>query len=540
MFCNQCEESIGSGCSQAGACGKTAVVAKMQDVLLDVLRGVSYFAQKVESKEADALVIDGLFQTITNVNFSEAHFREEIQKAISLRDTLRDAYESDGGVLSALEIRDFMIWKPENDASIFSRADEVSLMSIANEDIRSLKAILLYGLKGLSAYLHHARVLGENDSDIVNFVHDMMILHTREDADATMFLEAILKCGKFGVDTMALLDKANTCAYGNPEITKVALGVDSNPGILISGHDLKDMEMLLKQTDGTGVDVYTHGEMLPAHYYPEFKKYSHLKGNYGSSWFHQANEFETFNGPILMTTNCIVSPKDSYKDRLFTTSVVGYEGIKHIKASDNGMKDFSELIELAKKCAPPLELESGEIIGGFAHAQTLALSEKILDAVKSGALKKFVVMAGCDGRKKEREYYTDFAKALPSDTVILTAGCAKYRYIKEDLGDINGIPRVIDAGQCNDCYSLAVVALKLKEVLGLDDINKLPIVYNIAWYEQKAVLVLLALLHLGVKNIMLGPRLPAFVSENVLNQLVDTFGLIANSSVDEDMKSLVG
>ena len=469
------------------------------------------------------------------MNFDDKDIMERIKRGIELRENLKKELSQD------MELPDPATWVPENDEDIIAKANskEVSVLSTENEDIRSLRELITYGVKGIGAYMHHAMVLGYSDENVHKFIKRALASTMDDSLSADELTALVLETGKNAVDTMALLDKANTETYGHPEITEVNIGVGNNPGILISGHDLKDMEQLLEQSRDTGVDVYTHSEMLPAHYYPAFKKYPHFIGNYGGSWYKQREEFEAFNGPIVMTTNCIVPPKDSYKDRLYTTGCAAYPGLKRIPEDENGNKDFSEVIEHAKKCAPPKELEKGKIVGGFAHNQVLALADKVVEAVKSGAIKKFVVMAGCDGRHKSREYYTEFAKALPKDTVILTAGCAKYRYIKLDLGDIGGIPRVLDAGQCNDCYSLAVIALKLKEVFGLEDINDLPIAYNVAWYEQKAVAVLLALLYLGVKDIVLGPTLPAFLSPNVAKVLVDNFGIGVISTVEEDIKKLI-
>ena len=505
MFCYQCQETAGGkGCTVKGVCGKSAEIAGLQDQLIYLTKKLC--AAKVPN--ANKIVVRNLFSTITNANFDVAALNKFIEQTQNL-------------LGEKVEI-------PAN----------VGVLSTANEDERSLKELITYGLKGMAAYLYHANALGYDDESINSFMQSTLA-KLLEDMSVDELIKLTLETGKVGIDVMALLDKANTETYGNPEITKVNLGVRKNPAILISGHDLKDLEMLLEQTEGTSVDVYTHGEMLPAHYYPKFKKYKHFAGNYGNAWWLQTTEFEKFNGPVLLTTNCLVPPKASYKDRIFTTGAVGFEDCQHIEEV-NGKKDFTPLIELAKKCPSPEELETGELIGGFAHEQVFAIADKVIDAVKSGAIKKFVVMAGCDGRMKSRQYYADFAKALPKDTVILTAGCAKYKYIKLPLGDIGGVPRVIDAGQCNDSYSLALIALKLKEVFGLDDVNELPIVYNIAWYEQKAVIVLLALLHLGVKNIHLGPTLPAFLSPNVAKILVDTFGIGGITNVEDDIKTLIG
>lgn len=541
MFCYQCQEtSKGTGCTLRGVCGKTADVANLQDLLIYVLKGISFYNLKarqagIDTKKADRFIMKGLFSTITNVNFDKNYFIEKIKEALALRGEIK-AQLIGKGVKFEDNIPDFAAWYSDSPDEFENKAEKVGILSTENEDIRSLRQLLTYGVKGMAAYAYHASMLGYEDENIFEFMQKALVATTDDSLSADDLVALVMECGKFGVDTMAMLDKANTSTYGNPEITKVNIGVRNNPGILISGHDLKDMEELLKQTEGTGVDVYTHGEMLPAHYYPAFKKYAHFAGNYGNAWWQQDREFESFNGPILMTTNCLIPPKASYKDRVYTTGVVGFEGLKHICAGKDGKKDFTPIIEHAKKCKPPVEIEKGEIVGGFAHHQVLSLKDKIVEAVKSGAIKRFFVMAGCDGRMKSREYYTEFAKRLPKDTVILTAGCAKYRYNKLDLGDIGGIPRVLDAGQCNDSYSLAVIALKLKEVFGLEDVNELPISYNIAWYEQKAVIVLLALLYLGVKNIHLGPTLPAFLSPNVAKVLVEKFGIGGITNVEDDLK----
>ncbi|MBA4701219.1 MAG: hydroxylamine reductase [Ruminococcus sp.] len=535
MFCFQCQETVGcTGCTKVGVCGKTSKTANLQDLLVYVSRGLSEITTQLRKEGADVakdvntLVTENLFTTITNANFDDEAILKRIEKTVDVIKSLR------GEVKDQSVLTDSALWDGSGDWE--EKASQVGVMVTENEDIRSLRELVTYGLKGMAAYLYHAEDQGQVFPEIEAFLQEALA-KTRDDSLSVDELIALtLETGKFGVDAMAALDGTNTSAYGNPEITSVPIGVRNNPGILISGHDLRDLEMLLDQTEGTGVDVYTHSEMLPAHYYPAFKKYSHFAGNYGNAWWKQKEEFETFNGPVLFTTNCIVPPKDSYKDRIYTTGASGFAGCTHIVADENGHKDFSAIIEHAKKCQPPVEIESGEIIGGFAHNQVIALADKVVDAVKAGAIKKFVVMAGCDGRAKSRDYYADFAKALPQDAVILTAGCAKYRYNKLNLGDIGGIPRVLDAGQCNDSYSLAVIALKLKEVFGLDDINDLPIIYNIAWYEQKAVIVLLALLYLGVKNIHLGPTLPAFLSPNVANVLVDTFGIAGITTVEDDMK----
>lgn len=539
MFCYQCQETAGcSGCTRAGVCGKTAETANLQDLLIDVTRGLCAVTARlrVEGKPVsdviDTLVTENLFVTITNANFDNDAIRARISQTIEHTQSLRAQLSDASG------LPENALWDGSGDWD--ARAKTVGVLATGDADVRSLRELITYGLKGMAAYNHHINAYGKRVASVDAFLQQALA-KTRDDSLSVNDLIALtLETGKYGVDAMAALDEANTSAYGNPEITKVNLGVRSNPGILISGHDLHDLEMLLEQTAGTGVDVYTHSEMLPAHYYPAFKKYPHFVGNYGNAWWKQKEEFEAFGGPILLTTNCLVPPKDSYRDRVYTTGAVGFPGCAHIEADENGHKDFSVLIAHAKRCPSPTELETGEIVGGFAHNQVLALADKVVEAVKSGAIKKFVVMAGCDGRAKSRNYYTDFAKALPKDTVILTAGCAKYKYNKLDLGDIGGIPRVLDAGQCNDSYSLAVIALKLKEVFGLDDINDLPIVYNIAWYEQKAVIVLLALLYLGVKNIHLGPTLPAFLSENVAKVLVENFGIAGITTVEDDLRLFFG
>ncbi len=539
MFCFQCQETLKNvACANhKGVCGKDERTANLEDVLVYVTKGLGVVSKKAGTVEprVGRFIAKALFTTITNVNFDEDRIAETISEGLKLRDELKKKYNiSDEG------LHDSATWNGTTKEEFLAKWDDAKIPAEQNEDIRSLKELIIYGLKGLAAYAEHAAVLGYEDQDVWNFLAEGMAI-TTENLGVDELVGYVMKTGETAVKAMAILDKANTETYGHPEISEVNLGVRNNPGILISGHDLKDMEELLEQTKGTGVDVYTHGEMLPANYYPAFKKYDHFVGNYGNAWWQQDREFEAFNGPILMTTNCLVPPKESYKDRVFTTGEVGFPGVKHIPDRVNGKpKDFSEIIEMAKKCKPPTELESGKIVGGFAHEQVFKLADKVVDAVKSGAIRKFVVMAGCDGRHKTREYYTEFAKKLPKDTVILTAGCAKYRYIKLNLGDIGGIPRVLDAGQCNDSYSLAVIALKLKEIFGADSVNDLPIAYNIAWYEQKAVAVLLALLYLGVKNIKLGPTLPAFVSPNVLKVLVENFNITTISNVEDDMKELVG
>ena len=536
MFCFQCQETAGGkGCTVQGVCGKKPDVAEMQDLLVYVTKGLGAVttalraAGRKVSVETDHRITMNLFVTITNANFDREAIMDVIEESLALKAQLLHELGDASGLPAAAQ------WTGAR-ADFAAKAKTVGVLATENEDVRSLRELTMYGLKGLSAYMEHANALGYEDEEVDAFTQSALAKLLDDTLDGDALTALVLETGKWGVAGMALLDKANTESYGNPEISKVKLGAGSRPGILISGHDLKDLERLLEQTKGTGVDVYTHGEMIPAHYYPKFKKYDNLVGNYGNAWWQQKEEFEKFNGPILMTTNCVVPPKDSYKDRLFTTAAVGVEGCTHIPLV-NGEKDFTPVIECAKKCAPPMELETGEIVGGFAHEQVFAVADKVVEAVRSGAIKKFVVMAGCDGRMKSREYYADFAEALPKDTVILTAGCAKYKYIKKNLGDIGGIPRVLDAGQCNDSYSLALIALKLKEVFGLDDVNKLPVVYNIAWYEQKAVIVLLALLHLGVKNIHLGPTLPAFLSPNVAKVLVETFGIGGITNVADDMRA---
>lgn len=536
MFCYQCQETAGcKGCTMSGVCGKKPLTAKLQDMLIYVTKGISEITTALRNKNKivppyiNRIISENLFVTITNANFDDEVIKSRIYDTMKESAKLIENYN----ITDTFKVGGYIC---SSDDEIIEKAEKVGVISTENEDIRSLREMIVYGLKGMAAYLKHANALGKDSEDINAFLQSTLA-KTLDDTLTVDELTALaLETGKYGVDVMALLDSANTEAYGNPEITKVNIGVRNNPAILISGHDLKDLEMLLEQTEGTGVDVYTHSEMLPAHYYPKFKKYSHFAGNYGNAWWKQKEEFLSFNGPILLTTNCLVPPLDSYKDRVYTTGAVGFTGCKHIAGKTGEHKDFSEIIEHAKKCPPPIEIETGEIIGGFAHNQVLALADKIVEAVKSGAIKKFVVMAGCDGRSKSRDYYTEFAKALPKDTVILTAGCAKYKYNKLDLGDIGGIPRVLDAGQCNDSYSLAVIAMKLKEVFGLEDINDLPIIYNIAWYEQKAVIVLLALLHLGVKNIHLGPTLPAFLSPNVADVLVKNFGIAGITNVEDDIK----
>ena len=541
MFCFQCQETAGcTGCTKFGVCGKSPDLARMQDLLIYTTKGLSEVTTRLRNEgkkvayEVNHLVTINLFTTITNANFDNEVFYERVNKTLQIKaDLLTELANKE-------DLSEAALWNATTREEMDEKSTKVGVLATKNEDIRSLRELIIYGLKGMSAYMKHANALGYDNEDINAFMQSTLAKTLNDNLTVQELVELTLETGKVGVDAMALLDSANTGTYGHPEITKVNIGVRNNPGILISGHDLKDLELLLKQTEGTGVDVYTHSEMLPAHYYPAFKKYSHFAGNYGNAWWKQKEEFESFNGPILMTTNCIVPPKDSYKDRVYTTGAAGFEGCTHITGNSEDDKDFSVIIEHAKKCAAPKEIETGEIIGGFAHNQVFALADKVVDAVKSGAIKKFFVMAGCDGRAKSREYYTEFAKALPKDTVILTAGCAKYKYNKLPLGDINGIPRVLDAGQCNDSYSLALIALKLKEVFELEDINELPIAFNIAWYEQKAVIVLLSLLYLGVKNIHLGPTLPAFLSPNVAKVLVDNFGIGGITNVEDDLKMFLG
>lgn len=533
MFCYQCQETAGcTGCKIVGVCGKTSDVAYLQDLLIYITKGISEILVRLreegkeELREIDILVIENLFTTITNVNFNSEDLKDKIERTLKVKEKLLNRLGNKEGLSKAALIS-------IKRAEFLVKIEEAGILFEKDEDKRSLKEMIVYGLKGLAAYLKHGAVLNEIDDSINLFIEKALAETLKQNITVEELISLVLEVGKYGVAGMELLDRANTKNYGDPEITKVNLGVGKNPGILISGHDLKDLEMLLEQTQGTGVDVYTHSEMLPAHYYPKFKKYSNFIGNYGNAWWKQQEEFESFNGPIIMTTNCIVPPKESYKNRIFTTGLVSFEGCKHI---DGEIKDFSEVIEMAKRSLPPKEIEKGEIIGGFAHNQVFQLADKIVEAIKNGDIKKFIVMGGCDGRSKKREYYTEFAKNLPKDTVILTAGCAKYRYNKLDLGMINGIPRVLDAGQCNDSYSLALIALKLKEVFNLDDINKLPIIYNISWYEQKAVIVLLSLLYLGVKNIHLGPTLPGFLSPNVAKVLVENFNIGSIGEVEEDLE----
>ena len=566
MFCFQCQETAGcTGCTKFGVCGKSPELARMQDLLVYVTKGISEVTTRLRAEgrkvapEINNYITINLFTTITNANFDDEVFYERVKETLRMKHELIEKLIDKTGLSEAVlwnassnkeidakmgllgKIKNMFSSNSNNEIArevLEEKSKTVGVLSTKDEDIRSLRELIIYGLKGMSAYLKHANELNYDDENVNAFMQATLAKTLDDSLSIDELIALTLETGKVGVDGMALLDKANTESYGNPEVTKVNIGVGKNPGILVSGHDLRDLEQLLEQTEGTGVDVYTHSEMLPAHYYPNLKKYKHLVGNYGNAWWKQKEEFESFNGPILMTTNCIVPPtkKETYKERMFTTGAAGFAGCKHIERDANGHKDFSEIIELAKKCKAPTEIETGEIVGGFAHAQVFALADKVVEAVKTGAIKKFFVMAGCDGRAKSRNYYTDFAKALPKDTVILTAGCAKYKYNKLDLGDIGGIPRVLDAGQCNDSYSLALIALKLKEVFELEDINELPIAFNIAWYEQKAVIVLLSLLYLGVKNIHLGPTLPAFLSPNVAKVLVENFGIGGITNVEDDLK----
>ena len=551
MFCYQCQETLkNQGCTKRGVCGKTEDVANLQDLLVYVLKGIAVYSEKARDLDIPLKVdlgvfmFEKLFETITNANFDAKRFETSVKEALEVRNKLKTtvltAYKKKTGKEFDESLPEMATWYVNDASGFYKKGQEIGVLATENEDVRSLRELLTYGIKGIAAYGHHASVLDKKNEEIFAFVMKGLAATTNDTLSVDDLVALVLECGQYGVETMALLDEANTEAYGHPEPTEVNIGVRNNPGILISGHDLRDMEELLEQTKGTGIDVYTHSEMLPANYYPAFKKYDHFVGNYGSSWWHQKEEFEKFNGPILMTTNCIVSPKDSYINRLFTSGSAGYPGAKHIPDRKDGkLKDFSKIIELAKQCQPPEELESGTIVGGFAHEAVMKVADKVVEAVKSGIIKRFVVMAGCDGRMKDREYFTKVAEELPKDTIILTAGCAKYRYNKLNLGSIGGIPRVLDAGQCNDSYSLAVTALKLKEVFGLEDINDLPISYDIAWYEQKAVIVLLALLYLGVKHIRLGPTLPAFLSPNVAKVLVEQFDIKPISSVEEDVNAIM-
>ena len=541
MFCYQCQETVGNkGCTQVGVCGKKPETSALQDVLIYVSKGLGQITTRLRAEgktidhKIDQLIVGNLFATITNANFDDDILAERIRMTCKAKKELAATLGDKTG------LNDAALWDAADKSAMLAKAGTVGVTATTDDDVRCLRWLITFGLKGMAAYAKHADVLGKHETSLDAFMQETLAKTLDDSLSVGDLVGLTLETGKFGVSAMALLDAANTGTYGHPEITKVNIGVGSNPGILISGHDLRDLEMLLQQTEGTGVDVYTHSEMLPAHYYPAFKKYANFKGNYGNAWWKQKEEFESFNGPILLTTNCLVPPKESYKDRVYTTGIVGFSGCKHIPGEIGEHKDFSAIIAHAKKCPAPTEIETGEIIGGFAHNQVMALADKVIDAVKSGAIKKFVVMAGCDGRAKSRDYYTEFAAGLPKDTVILTAGCAKYRYNKLNLGDIGGIPRVLDAGQCNDSYSLAVIALKLKEVFGLEDVNDLPIVYNIAWYEQKAVIVLLALLSLGVKNIHLGPTLPAFLSPNVVKVLVEQFNIGGVSNAQDDLKAFLG
>ena len=545
MFCYQCQETVNNtGCTRIGVCGKKEDVANIQDLMIHVIKGISLYSTELNkrghhSTEVDHFVLYGLFATITNANFDKEVFMEKIRQGLTMREDLKRKLSEVAPEITVPQ-RDEAVWTAGSEEELESKAASVGVLAMQNEDIRSLKQMITYGLKGMAAYTHHANNLGFEDPEVTAFMQDTLASLTDETLTVDDLVALTLATGSMGVQAMKLLDDANTGSYGHPEITKVNIGVRNNPGILISGHDLKDMEELLEQTKGTGVDIYTHSEMLPANSYPAFKKYDHFVGNYGGSWWHQNVEFEKFNGPILLTSNCLVPPRDSYKDRVYNTNAVGFPGVTFIPDRVNGEpKDFSAMIEHAKKCDPPVELETGEIFGGFAHHQVIQLADKVIEAVKSGAIKQFFVMGGCDARQNDRAYYTDFAKALPEDTVILTAGCAKYRYNKLDLGDIGGIPRVLDAGQCNDSYSLVMIALALKDAFELEDVNDLPISYNIAWYEQKAVLVLLALLSLGIKNIHLGPTLPGFLSPNVAQVIVDNFDLAPIGSVDEDLQAFM-
>ena len=538
MFCFQCQETAkNSGCTLRGVCGKRESTSNLQDLLIYVLKGISSVAEAAGDTDPKTglFIAQSLFTTITNANFDDDVFIARIREALKLREELKEKHAD----IINDALPEAVFWTADSVGEFHAKALEVGVLSTANEDVRSLRELLIIGLKGIAAYADHAALLGHEDPNVYAFLTEALASTTKE-LSVDEMVNLVLKAGETAVNTMALLDKANTSAYGNPEITKVNIGVRNNPGILISGHDLKDMEELLKQTEGTGIDVYTHSEMLPANYYPAFKKYEHFVGNYGNAWWKQGSEFESFNGPILMTTNCITPVKDTYKDRIFTTGMTGYPGVKHIPdRKDGGAKDFSEIIALAQKCPPPTEIETGEIVGGFAHAQVMALADKVVDAIKSGAIKRFVVMAGCDGRQRSRSYFTEVAKELPKDSIIMTAGCAKYRYNKLNLGDIGGIPRVLDAGQCNDSFSLVVIALKLKEIFGLDDINDLPISFDLAWYEQKAVAVLLALLYLGVKGLRLGPTLPAFLSPNVAKVLVEKFDIKPIGEVKADVAAMM-
>jgi hydroxylamine reductase len=538
MFCYQCEETMnGEGCTKNGVCGKKGEVADLQDDLIYVLKSVAFYNQKarkagISEESTDDFMLDALFSTITNTEFRATGIQERIDRGFKLQNEIRQKL-LDNNELDENDLPEIATVSPEN-----LKDRNTGILATENEDIRSLRELIIFGIKGIAAYGHHAMVLGHTNKKVNSFIEEGLVATTDDSLSDKKLIALVLRCGEKGFDVMALLDAANTGTFGNPEPTQVNIGTRDNPGILVSGHDLKDLKQLLDQTQGTGVDVYTHGEMLPANSYPELKKYEHLVGNYGGSWWHQKKEFESFNGPILMTSNCIVPPGKTYLDRIYTTSSVGFDGVTHLVGKD-GQKDFSAIIEQAKKCEPPVQLEEGTIMGGFAYNSVLSVADKVVDAVKAGKIKKFIVMAGCDGRQKDRQYYTDFAEALPKDTVILTAGCAKYRYNKLDLGDIDGIPRVLDAGQCNDSFSLVIIAQGLMARLGFTDVNEAPISYNIAWYEQKAVIVLLALLRMGIQDITLGPKLPAFVSPNVLNVLVDKFNITPNTTVEEDMERLL-
>jgi hydroxylamine reductase len=538
MFCYQCEETMnGEGCTKNGVCGKKGEVADLQDDLIYVLKSVAFYNQKarkagISEESTDDFMLDALFSTITNTEFRATGIQDRIDRGFKLQDEIKQKL-LDNNALDENDLPEIATVSPEN-----LKDRNTGILATENEDIRSLRELVIFGIKGIAAYAHHAMMLGQTNKKVNSFIEEGLVATTDDSLTDKKLISLVLKCGEKGFDVMALLDMANTATFGHPEPTQVNIGTRNNPGILVSGHDLNDLKQLLDQTQGTGVDVYTHGEMLPANSYPEFKKYEHLVGNYGGSWWHQTKEFESFNGPILMTSNCIVPPKKTYLDRIYTTGSVGFDGVTHLIGKE-GQKDFSAIIEQAKKCEPPVQLEEGTIMGGFAYNSVLSVADKVVDAVKAGKIKKFIVMAGCDGRQKDRQYYTDFAEALPKDTVILTAGCAKYRYNKLNLGDIDGIPRVLDAGQCNDSFSLVIIAQGLMARLGFTDVNEAPISYNIAWYEQKAVIVLLALLRMGIQDITLGPKLPAFVSPNVLNVLVEKFNIAPNTTVEEDMKRLL-
>lgn len=549
MFCFQCQETAkNEGCTVRGVCGKIDVVSNLQDVLVFVVKSVANYSNQLRKlgntdEKVNEYILKGLFITITNANFDDNEIELEVKKGLELRNMLRTKLlELGGEVNDKFEGTLLTTFEYKGKESLEEVGKAVGVLRTENEDVRSLREVILYGLKGMAAYAYHAYNLGKNDEELYDFYERALLATVDESKTAEELIALVIETGKYGVNAMALLDAANNGAFGMPEMTEVNIGVGNKPGILISGHDLKDIKALLEQTEGTGIDVYTHSEMLPAHYYPELKKYKHLVGNYGNAWYHQVKEFETFNGPVVFTTNCIVPPRENstYNDRIFTLNAAGYPGWKKLKENEDGKLDFTEVIELAKKCEVPQEIETGKIIGGFAHGQVFALADKVVEAVKSGAIRKFVVMSGCDARHADRKYYTEFAEKLPKDVVILTSGCAKFRYNKLNLGDINGIPRVLDAGQCNDSYSWAIVALKLKEIFELNDINDLPIEFNVAWYEQKAVIVLLALLSLGIKNIHLGPTLPAFLSPTVANFLVENFGISPINSVEADITKMFG